>query len=210
MMPEMDGYQFCEALKNDQKTSHIPVIMLTAKASPNSELKGFKTGAIHYVTKPFNPTLLEVRIKNIFESQIQLKERILNNQTLNLDPKHVVISSADEDFLKNTVTCIEQNIADSNFQVDDLCRELGLGRMQLYRKLKGLIGLSANEFIRSIKLKRAAQLIQQQKLTIAEVTYMVGFNDLHYFRQCFKKQFGVNPSEYVVEEDKIEKVHKNS
>lgn len=209
MMPEMDGYQLCEALKKDQKTSHIPVIMLTAKASPNSELRGFKMGAIHYITKPFNPSLLEIRIKNIFQSQIQLKERILNNETLNLDPKHVVISSADEDFLKNTVACIEQHIADSNFQVDDLCRELGLGRMQLYRKLKGLIGLSANEFIRSIKLKRAAQLIQQQKLTIAEVTYMVGFNDLHYFRQCFKKQFGVNPSEYVVNDEKMESDQKN-
>ncbi len=210
MMPEMDGYELCEALKNDQKTSHIPVIMLTAKVSPNSELKGFKMGAIHYITKPFNPSLLEIRVKNIFLSQVQLKERILNNQTLNLDPKHVVISSADEDFLKNIVACIEEHMADSSFQVDDLCRELGLGRMQLYRKLKGLIGQSANEFIRSIKLKRAAQLIQQQKLTIAEVTYMVGFNDLHYFRQCFKKQFGVNPSEYVVSDEKIESDQKNA
>ncbi len=209
MMPEMDGYQFCEALKKDQKTSHIPVIMLTAKASSSSELKGFETGAIHYITKPFNPSLLEVRVKNIFQNQIQLKERILNNQTLNLDPKHVVITTADDDFLKNIVACIEENIADSGFQVDDLCKELGLGRMQLYRKLKGLIGLSANEFIRSIKLKRAAQLIRQQKLTIAEVTYMVGFNDLHYFRQCFKKQFGVNPSEYVVTEAKLENEEKN-
>lgn len=197
MMPEMDGYQFCDAIKHDQKTSHIPVIMLTAKASVSSELKGFKMGAVHYITKPFNPSLLELKVTSIIQSQAQLKERILNNETLNLEPTPVVISSADEDFLKRIVACIEDHMSDSKFQVDDLCLELGLGRMQLYRKLKGLIGLSANEFIRSIKLKRAAQLIKQQKLTIAEVTYMVGFNDLHYFRQCFKKQFGVNPSEYA-------------
>lgn len=197
MMPEMDGYELCSKLKNDEKTSHIPVILLTAKASNESVEQGFELGANYYVTKPFNPKLLGLRIKNILKSRKMFKEQVLNNKTINLEPKHVVISSADENFIKKAVGFVEDNMDNSELQVEDLCRHLGMSKIQLYRKLKGLIGQSANEFIRTIRLKRAAQLLKQQNLTIAEITYQVGFNDLQYFRQCFKKQYGINPSEFA-------------
>lgn len=197
MMPGMDGYKLCSRLKSDEKTSHIPVILLTAKASNESVEQGFELGANYYVTKPFNPKLLALRIKNILKSRKMFKDQVLNNKTINLEPKHVVISTADESFIKKAVGFVEDNMDNSELQVEDLCSHLGMSKIQLYRKLKGLIGQSANEFIRTIRLKRAAQLLKQQNLTIAEVTYQVGFNDLSYFRQCFKKQYGVNPSEFA-------------
>jgi len=197
MMPEMDGYDLCEALKTDEKTSHIPVILLTAKASPESEHQGFELGAHYYLTKPFDPSLLQLRLRNILEDLKKYKKQLLENKSLNLEPKPVSVSTADETFMKKVMACIEKHISDSEFQVGDLSDQLGMSKMQLYRKMKGLIGCSANEFIRTIRLKKAAQLIKQGELNISEITYEVGFNDLQYFRTCFKKQFGVNPSEYV-------------
>lgn len=197
MMPIMDGYQLCKALKVDEKTSHIPIILLTAKASDESTEYGFELGANYYVTKPFNPKLLALRVKNILESRQRFKEQVLNNKTINLEPKPVTISSADEGFIKKAMSFIEENIDNSDLQVEDLCQHVGMSKIQLYRKLKGLIGQSANEFIRTIRLKRAAQLLKQQNLTVAEVTYQVGFNDLPYFRKCFKKQYGMTPSSFA-------------
>lgn len=200
MMPELDGYEVCKRIKSDIKTSHIPIIILTAKASNESTMEGFETGADYYITKPFNPKLIKLRVRNILKSRDQFKENLLNKKTLSINPKNVKIASRDEGFLKNAIEIVEENMSNSEFYVDDLGKELGLSRMQLYRKLKGLIGQSANEFVRSIRLKRAAQLIKQDSLTISEVTYEVGFNDLQYFRDCFKKQFGMNPSEYASKE----------
>ncbi|MEP2023910.1 MAG: two-component regulator propeller domain-containing protein [Reichenbachiella sp.] len=197
MMPSLDGFEVCKKVKNDTKTSHIPVILLTAKASNDSALEGFEKGADYYITKPFNPKLLALRVRNVLNIHDHIKNNILNRKTLNIEPSNVKIASRDEDFIKKAVKIVEDNMSNSEFYVDDLGRELGLSRMQLYRKLKGLIGQSANEFVRSIRLKRAAQLIRQNQLTISEITYQVGFNDLQYFRDCFKKQFGVNPSEYA-------------
>ncbi len=196
MMPEMNGYELCEAIKKDAKTCHIPIILLTAKASNESAERGFEIGADYYVTKPFNPKLLELRIKNILKTRDGLKNQLFNQEDFDLEPKEVKIASKDQEFLKKLISFIEDNIDNSELNVDHICREIGLSRTQLYRKLKGLVGQSANEFIRSLRLKRAAQLLKQNEMTIAEVTYQVGFNDLQYFRFCFKKQFGVNPSEY--------------
>jgi signal transduction histidine kinase/ligand-binding sensor domain-containing protein/DNA-binding response OmpR family regulator len=199
MMPEMDGYEFCEKIKSDEKTSHIPVLLLTAKASQESLERGFELGADYYVTKPFNPKLLELRIKNILKTRDQLKSRLFNERVLSLEPKEVKeieIASRDDEFLKKVMACIEENMSNSEFGVDDLCLQLGHSRTQLFRKLKALVGQSANKFIRSIRLKRAAMLLEKSELNISEITYQVGFNDLHYFRYSFKKQFGVNPSEY--------------
>ncbi len=196
MMPELNGYELCEKIKNDSKTCHIPIILLTAKASNESAEKGFEIGADYYVTKPFNPKLLELRIKNILKTREGLKSQLFNQETIDLEPKEVKLASKDQEFLKKLMAFIEDNIDNSELNVDHICKEIGLSRTQLYRKLKGLVGQSANEFIRSLRLKRAAQLLKQNEMTIAEVTYQVGFNDLQYFRFCFKKQFGVNPSEY--------------
>lgn len=197
MMPGLDGYELCRKVKTNVKTSHIPVVLLTAKASNDSALTGFEMGADYFIIKPFNPKILLLRIRNMLKSRDVIKENILKKETLNIDPKNVQITAKDEDFIKKAVQIVEQNMTNSNFYVEDLGKELGLSRMQLYRKLKGLIGQSANEFTRSIRLKRAAQLIEQNTLTISEVTYEVGFTDLQYFRDCFKKQFGVNPTEYL-------------
>ncbi|MCV9389118.1 two-component regulator propeller domain-containing protein [Reichenbachiella ulvae] len=195
MMPGKDGFELCKSIKSDVKTSHIPVILLTAKASNDSALDGFELGADYYITKPFNPKLLSLRVRNALNTRDQIRGQ-LNNNTLNIEPKNVKIASRDEEFITKAVSIIEENISNSEFYVDDLGKELGMSRMQLYRKLKGLIGQSANEFIRTIRLKRAAQLIKQGELNISEITYQVGFNDLQYFRDCFKKQYGMNPSEY--------------
>ena len=197
MMPGLDGYELCRKVKTDVKTSHIPVVLLTAKASNDSALTGFEMGADYFIIKPFNPKILLLRIRNMLKSRDVIKENILKKETLNINPKNVQITTKDEDFIKKAVQIVEENMTNSNFYVEDLGKELGLSRMQLYRKLKGLIGQSANEFTRSIRLKRAAQLIEQDTLTISEVTYEVGFTDLQYFRDCFKKQFGVNPTEYL-------------
>lgn len=196
MMPIKDGYDLCREIKGEIKTSHIPVILLTAKASNDSALDGFEIGADYYITKPFNPKLLSLRVRNALNTRDQIREQLLNKNTFNIEPKNIKIASRDEEFISKAVTIIEENMSNSEFYVDDLGKELGMSRMQLYRKLKGLIGQSANEFIRTIRLKRAAQLIRQNELNISEITYQVGFNDLQYFRDCFKKQFGVNPSEY--------------
>ncbi|PIB34317.1 hypothetical protein BFP72_02180 [Reichenbachiella sp. 5M10] len=205
MMPEKDGFEVCQEIKQDVKTSHIPVILLTAKASNNSALNGFEIGADYYITKPFNPKLLSLRVRNALHTRDQIRGQLQNKSTFNIEPKNVVIASKEEEFITKAVAIIEKNISNSEFYVDDLGKELGMSRMQLYRKLKGLIGQSANEFIRSIRLKRAAQLIRQDQLNISEITYQVGFNDLQYFRDCFKKQYGVNPSEYA--SDVTEKTH---
>lgn len=205
LMPEMDGYELCNRLKNNVETRHIPVILLTAKASNNSQRKGFELGADYFIAKPFDINQLELRLNNILKSRNDFKDQVLNNKTLHLSPQNIAVPNADDSFIKNVVSLIEDNIADPTYSVNVLCEEIGLSRIQLYRKLKKMVGQSANELIRSIKLKRAAQLLKQQKLTIAEITYQVGFNDLQYFRKCFKKEYGMTPSQFIANHTEIKK-----
>ncbi|MCR9254149.1 MAG: response regulator [bacterium] len=200
MMPVMDGITLCKSLKNEIKTSHIPVILLTARTSLIYRAEGLENEADDYVTKPFNASILKLRVINLIKSRKKLQKLFSKNEPLNLEPSEVTITSSDEKFIQNALTSIEKNMSSSEYGVEDLGEDVGFSRMQLYRKLKAMTGMSANEFIRSIRLKRAAQLISQDELTIAEVTYQVGFSDLQYFRKSFKKQFGCNPSEYNQEE----------
>jgi signal transduction histidine kinase/DNA-binding response OmpR family regulator/streptogramin lyase len=201
MMPGMDGVTLCKNFKQNIYTSHIPVILLTAKADLESRIEGLETGADEYLSKPFNSYELQVRARNLIRSREILRERFTKSQKLVLEPKEISITSLDEKFLKNVLQIIEKNMDDSEFRVESLGKELEMDPMAVYRKLKALTGQTAVEFIRTIRLKRAAQLLKQQKLTVAEVTYNVGFNDLQYFRTCFKKQFGVSPSEYMAKAD---------
>ena len=201
MMPGLNGIELCKKLKSDERTCHIPVILLTAKADSTNKIEGFEAGADYYVTKPFNSNILELRIRNILKSRDLVKEHYGENRSIELEPKNIKLTSPDELFLKRVLECVEEKMSVSDYSVEDMGRDLGMSRMQLYRKMKALTGQSANEFIRTIRLKRAAQLIEQDHLTIAEVTYEVGFNDLQYFRDCFKKQFGVNPSKYPLGQD---------
>lgn len=195
MMPELDGLEMCKRLKNDMSTSHIPIILLTAKASDDFTIEGFDAGADEYIPKPFNPNLLQSRIKNILEIRQQLKERFRKEGIL--EPSEVSITSADEVFLKNAMDVVERNIGNPEFRVCNFVSEMNMSRSVLYRKFEALTGQSVNEFVRNTRLKRAAQLLSLNELTVSEVTYEVGFNDPQYFSKCFSKQFGMTPSEYA-------------
>lgn len=203
MMPVMDGITLCKKLKSGKETSHIPVILLTARTSLIFKVEGLETGADDYVSKPFNPTVLELKVRNLIRMRAKLHDFFNDNRKLVVEPTQIELASTDELFVQQVLESVENNIGNSEYSIDMLCHDVAMSRTQLYRKLKAITGLSANEFIRSIRLKRAAQLLSQTQLTVAEVTYEVGFSDLPYFRECFKKMFGVNPSEYAEYSSKI-------
>jgi len=196
MMPVMDGIEFTTHIKENPVTSHIPVILLTAKAEEKDIFKGIDSGADGYMVKPLDSKLLEARVKNLIASRDKLRATFAGSKVIDLEPKEVTATPVDELFLKKALQGVEKNIANSDYTVEDFGNDVGLSRMQLYRKLKALTNQSPNEFIRTVRLKRAAQLIHLDQMTISQITYEVGFNDLQYFRDCFKKHFGVNPSDY--------------
>jgi signal transduction histidine kinase/DNA-binding response OmpR family regulator/streptogramin lyase len=195
MMPKMDGFVLCERLESDERTSHIPVILLTARASAESKIKGLELGADDYLIKPFDRTELLVRVRNLIEQRQKLREKF--SRDLTIQPKDVVVSSYDERFLQRSIDIIEQHISDSEFTVALFSKKVGMSRVQLHRKLQALTNCSAREFIQILRLKRAEQLLQQRAGNITEIAYEVGFNNLSYFSQCFRRQFGKLPSEYT-------------
>jgi CheY-like chemotaxis protein/AraC-like DNA-binding protein len=197
LMPGMDGVEFCSRIKENPLTSHIPVIMLTAKTSDESKIEGFKTGADDYMPKPFNPVVLCARIKNLLEIRWKLQEKF--RKDLILEPSEVTVTSMDEKFLRKAMEVVEKYIDDSTFDVRIFVNEMGMSRSALYRKLEALTGQSVNEFMRIIRLKRAAQLLSQNKMHISEISYEVGFNDPQYFSKCFSRQFGMTPSQYAAQ-----------
>lgn len=194
-MPRMDGIELCGKIKSQIETSHIPVILLTARTSLVFKVDGLETGADDYVTKPFHMRLLAARIKNLINSRKALRAHFSKN--LDLSPSAISLNSLDEQLLAQIKLIIERHIDDSDFSVDQLASALNISRMQLYRKLKSLTGKSPNQIIRSFRLKRAAQLLEQGQYNVSDVTYMVGYNDLKSFREQFKKEFGVSPSRYT-------------
>jgi DNA-binding response OmpR family regulator len=195
MMPGMDGIAFCYQVKTDERTSHIPVIMLTAKASEESKIEGLETGADDYILKPFSLHELSVRVKNLIDQRKKLRERF--TREVKLQPKDVAITSADEVFLQKAIRVIEAHMSDTDFSVETFVHEIAMSRVQLHRKLKALTDQSTSEFIRTMRLKRAAALLEGQYGNIAEVMYEVGFTNVSYFASSFKRMFGVTPSEYV-------------
>lgn len=197
MMPVKDGVALSQTLKADERTSHIPIILLTAKAGEENELKGLETGADEYMVKPFNNDILKVRIEKLIELRAQLRSRY--SQELILKPKEIAITSADEKFLNRVEELLDEKLTASDFTADTFSKEIGMSRMQLHRKLKALVGLSTTEFIRSQRLKLAAKLLQKPGINIAEVAYACGFNDPSYFSKCFKEAYGNSPSVYADE-----------
>ena len=195
MMPEMDGIEFCKKIKEDEKTSHIPVILLTAKADVESRLEGLETGADDYMTKPFNARELQTRIKNLILQREKLRERF--SRTVILKPKDIAITSPDETFLEKVMAIVENHLSDSEFSVDVFQKEIGTSRMQLHRKLKALTGHSAGEFLRIQRLIRASEMLSKTDDNISEVCYQTGFTSLSYFAKCFKKQFGITPKDFA-------------
>ncbi|MGC9341901.1 MAG: response regulator transcription factor, partial [Bacteroidales bacterium] len=195
MMPEMDGIEMAIKLQQENICSHIPVIFLTAKAEEQSKLEGLETGVIDYISKPFNPGVLALKIRNIIQNQRNHAEQI--RKSLLLEPAEVEIESMDEKFLKRAVQIVEDHISDSDFDVQRFVEEMGMSRSVLYRKLRAVTNQSANEFINVIRLKRAAQLLTRKTMNVSEISYMVGFNDPQYFSKCFRKYYGKTPSQYA-------------
>ncbi len=193
MMPVMDGYELCVALKKDIRVSHIPVILLTAKTGDENKYKGLELGAEDYVSKPFNMEMLQLKVAKIIERQ---KKQQGQMKKIAINPSQVEITSMDEKFIAKAVALIEQNIENPDFLVEDLCREMGMSRVYFYKKVLALTDKTPSELIRYIRLKRAAELLEKSQLFINEVAYKVGFNDPKYFRKYFKDEFGINPNEY--------------
>jgi signal transduction histidine kinase/AraC-like DNA-binding protein len=195
MMPKRDGLQLCAILKNDERTSHIPVILLTAKADVETKLQGLQTGADEYIPKPFNLEELNVRITNLIEIRNRLREKYMHK--LALRPAEIKVESVDERFLKNIMQVVEAHISDSAFGVEQFAYETGMSQAQLYRKLHALTGFTPNELVRDMRLQRAADLFQQHAGNVADVAYQVGFNNLSYFAKCFKEKFAESPSQFL-------------
>ncbi len=195
MMPDIDGIEVCSRLKNDDLTSHIPVILLTAKTTLEHRIEGYKTGADSYITKPFEPELLEARIYNLLESRNNLQKKY--SREITLEPTQTIIASRDELFLRKMMEILEENLSDSDFGVTEMVKLLGTSRPVLYRKIKALTNLTLVEFVMQYKMKKAANILAQNQINISEVAYMLGFNDPKYFGKCFTRHFGVSPREFV-------------
>lgn len=194
MMPELGGIELTNMLKADFETCHIPIIMLTAKSSLNDEIQGIEKGADAYISKPFSIKLLKAKITALLQNRDKLKK--VFNLNLKLDPEEVNIQSMDDKFITRAKKIIEDNIAEEKLNVQLLAEELGMSRMQLNRKMKGLLNQSPSDFIRIIRLKRASQLLIDGKLNVSEVIYHVGINSRTYFTKAFKEQFGMSPKDY--------------
>ncbi len=194
MMPGKDGLAVCNELKEATETNHIPVILLTARADQESKLKGLTNGADDYLLKPFDPKELKIRISNLLDQRIKLKEKY--TRLLLLEPAEIEISNAEETFLKTVMEVVIKRIDDSAFSVEQFCSELGMSRMQLHRKLTALTGHSATTFVRNQRLVRASQLLVAGE-PVSQVAYAVGFGSLSYFTRAFKEEYGVVPSEYA-------------
>jgi signal transduction histidine kinase/ligand-binding sensor domain-containing protein/DNA-binding response OmpR family regulator len=195
MMPKRDGMELTRMIKTDPRTSHIPLILLTARSSDTFKLEGIENGADDFISKPFNIEILKSKVNKLIDSRNKLRERY--TKTLMLEPTQIEITSVDEKFLMKVMSVVEKNISNSEFTVASFSDEMGISRVHLYRKLHALTGLSPNEFIRSFRLKRAAQLLKESQRTISEVCYDVGYNDPVYFSKSFKDYFGILPSELI-------------
>jgi len=202
-MPEMNGIELCKKIKRDQRTSHIPVILLTALAGEEQQIKGLETGANDYMTKPFNFEILLSRVKNILDEQSRLRKTY--QKQVDVKPADITVASPDEQFIYQAMEILEKNISNPDFSVEDMSRALFMSRVTLYKKLLALTGKTPIEFIRSFRLKRAAQLLEKSQLTIAEVAYEVGFNSPKSFSKYFKTEFNLSPSSYPAGKKKDQK-----
>ena len=200
MMPEMDGIELCKLVKEDIRTSHIPVILLTAKDSIQDKEEGYESGADSYLTKPFSAKLLNSRVHNLLESRKKLA-LIVANRTKELKPEQqeetIKLNKLDEEFLTKFTTIVEENIDMEKMDMSFMMEKMNMSHSTLYRKIKSLTGMSGNELIRKIRLKNSLRLLMEKGHNISEAAYASGFNDLGYFRSCFREEYGMAPSEYI-------------
>lgn len=194
MMPEMDGFEFCKKLKSDELTSHIPVILLTAKADEESQLEGIRSGADDFILKPFKTNQLVARMEKLIELRAQLRIRYSNRNSIS--PKDIAITSTDERFLEKIQEIVDNDLSDSSFTVDEFSKKLGMSRMQLHRKLTALTGLSTTAYVRDQRLRMALQRLEKSGENISEIAYAVGFSSPSYFIKTFKETYSMTPAEY--------------
>jgi len=193
--PQVNGIELCKTIKAGPLTSHIPVILLNTSREEDCQLQALQAGADDYIPKPFDLSLLKARVHNLLAMRRQLRASF--NQQSGWQPRDLAVNQADAHFLERILTAIEQNLPDFEFDVEALARSVAVSRRQLFRKLKAVVDLSPKALIRSVRLKRAAQLLLNSEMTVTEITFAVGFQDVKHFRNLFKEQFGVLPSEYL-------------
>lgn len=200
MMPGISGKDFIKLVRNDNRTCHIPIVVLTAKVNMDTRLECLEMGADDYITKPFSATFLEARVANIIEQRVRLQSlqrgRLLESDKLEVEVPMPQAHSRDEEFMERLMEVMEKNISNGNFSVEQLCSLAGYGRTVFFNKLKSLTGLSPNEYIREVRIKRAAQLLEVAEYTVSQITFMVGMNDSRYFSKCFKQRYNMTPTEY--------------
>ena len=195
IMPEMVGTELCAKIKENIKTSHIPVILLTSRSSLIYKIEGLESGADDYISKPFNLIEFKLRIKNLLASNQRLKTKFSSEDIFT--PSEIAVSSLDEQLLKKAFKVVEENISNEQFDISFFCSELGVSRTMLFTKIKAWSNFTPNEFIHEIRMKRAAQLLEQNKINISQISYKVGFNNPKYFSKCFQKKFGETPTQYL-------------
>jgi YesN/AraC family two-component response regulator len=195
MMPGLNGIELCDKLKRNPQTSHIPIVLLTAKVGEESELKGIRKGADDYISKPFNIKILYAKLLN--HVQIRQKLKIRFSKETSLLPESLAQNNLDEQFIQKVVDIIKGNISENGLNADKIAGELNVSRSFLYEKIHALSGKTVNEFVRIIRLKAACELMENKNLTLSEIAYSVGFTSLNYFSKSFKKQFNYSPSEYI-------------
>lgn len=202
MMPGLNGVDLCGQLKTDERTSHIPIILITAKADIESKLEGLQKGADDYLTKPFHREELMVRVRNLLETRRVLREKF--SKRLTMQPSMVSVNSVDEKFIQKALLILEANLSNPDFNVSTFAKEIGLSHTHLHRKLTALLGQSPSELIRTFRLRRAATLLEHKHGNVSEIAFMVGFNNPTYFTKCFRELFGQTPSEYAREHASIQ------
>jgi DNA-binding response OmpR family regulator len=196
MMPKMDGFELCNKLKTDERTSHIPIIMLTAKATSQDKISGYETGADDYIMKPFDAAELKVRIKNLIEIRRRLQEKFTKADFV-IKRGEIKINRLDEKFIEKLMNIIEKHISEENFTIEEFESEIAMSKSQIYRKLKALTGKSPSRFVRSVRLSKARKMILEKQTTISEIAYSTGFGSPAYFTRCFKEEYGYSPSEII-------------
>ncbi len=206
MMPRMDGYEFCQKIKTDEKTSHIPVILLTARASKESRMEGLETGADDFITKPFDGEELQVRVKNLIDQRKKLSEHYRKDYEVIQENVKEKFLTLDEKFLQKAKRIVEKNLSNPEYGVEEFASDMALSRYQLHRKLSALVKQPITEFIRTIRLNYAIELLKKRSGTISEIAYDAGFNNPTYFSISFKKHFGISPKEYINQVDQKENI----
>ncbi|MDA3866893.1 MAG: response regulator [Salinivirgaceae bacterium] len=202
MMPKMTGIELCGKLKADERIGHIPIILLTARASDEYQIIGFETGADAYIVKPFNAKILIARVLNLLESRQKMRSYFSRSSFA--DSTSVAPTNSDEQFLKRTMKVVESNFTNEEFDAEQLAKELGVGRSILYAKIKALTEQTVHEFIKLIRLKKAALLLTTTDLIVKEIAFQVGFKNPRHFMQCFKDHYGLTSSEYRKQNKKID------